>query len=129
MEVRHHLVLFRGAARAWLGVHRGGGAVEEAEEGEVGRARGEGFALSFEGTHRADGNRDVGIGDQGNGDGKEDNQGSGREDDGLSLGCVSAGELEHRGDVTEIVVNDLGPQWGSLKTVLVSKAEPATEAV
>lgn len=95
----------------------------------MGGARGEGFALSFEGTHCSDGHRDVGIGDQGNDDGKEDNQGSRREDDGLSLGCISAGKLEHRGDVTEIVVNDLGPQWGSLKTVPVSKAELATEAV
>lgn len=103
--------------RAWLSIHEGDGAVEEAEDCEVRGTGGECFALSLEGTHPADSHQAVGIGNQDNGDGKEDNQGRRSEDNGLSLGNVCTGKLEHKGDVTDIVVNDTGATEERLEDV------------
>lgn len=61
IEDRHDLVVFHGIVRAWL--HEGDGAIEEADDGEVGGTGGESFGLGLQGAHRANGHQDVGIGD------------------------------------------------------------------
>lgn len=86
--------------------------IEEGEGSEVGGTSGESFALCLQGPHPTDCGQDVGIWDQ---DGRHcgnSNQGRKEEQDDVGYRGVWAGQLEHWGDVTEEVINDVGTTVG-----------------